>query len=104
MGAVTGKGLADLIRENFGVRLTFYVMVLLLLADLGNTVAEFAGVAASLEIFGLSRYAMLLLINRRDLMGQYTNGTAMNAAAWVMVIVTSGLSLYLAAAVFFGRT
>jgi len=255
MGAVTGKGLADLIRENFGVRLTFYVMVLLLLADLGNTVAEFAGVAASLEIFGLSRYAtvppaavfvwwlvvygsyrrvekvflaaclfylayvasggvaietaadaaqalrplagaycaalfafglfnaslfsasvlplataysvcealgwetgvnkrmreaphfyglytglivlgaaivlvpgiplipvmylsqvangvllpvvlvfMLLLINRRDLMGQYTNGTAMNAAAWVTVIVTSGLSLYLAAAVFFGTT
>ncbi len=57
MGAVTGKGLADLIRENFGVRLTFYAMVLLLLADLGNTVAEFAGVAASLEIFGLPRYA-----------------------------------------------
>ena len=56
MGAVTGKGLADLIRENFGVRLTFYTMVLLLLADLGNTVAEFAGVAASLEIFGVSRY------------------------------------------------
>ena len=37
-------------------------------------------------------------------MGQYTNGTAMNAAAWVTVIVTSGLSLYLAAAVFFGTT
>ena len=61
MGAVTGKGLADLIRENFGVRLTFYVMVMLLLADLGNTVAEFAGVAASLEIFGLSRYATVPL-------------------------------------------
>ena len=61
MGAVTGKGLADLIRENFGVRLTFYTMVLLLLADLGNTVAEFAGVAASLEIFGVSRYATVPL-------------------------------------------
>jgi len=61
MGAVTGKGLADLIRENFGVRLTFYAMVLLLLADLGNTVAEFAGVAASLEIFGVSRYATVPL-------------------------------------------
>src|SRR2546425_11582735 len=47
---------------------------------------------------------MLLLINRRDLMGQYTNGTAMNAAAWVTVIVTSGLSLYLAVAVFFGAS
>ena len=57
MGAVTGKGLADLIRENFGVRLTFYAMLLLLLADLGNTVAEFAGVGASLEIFGLPRWA-----------------------------------------------
>jgi len=45
---------------------------------------------------------MLLLINRRDLMGQHTNGTAMNAAAWVTVIVTSGLSLYLAVTVFFG--
>jgi len=56
MGTVTGKGLADLIRENFGVRLTFYAMVLLLLADLGNTVAEFAGVAASLEIFHLPRW------------------------------------------------
>jgi NRAMP (natural resistance-associated macrophage protein)-like metal ion transporter len=61
MGAVTGKGLADLIRENFGVRLTFYAMVLLLLADLGNTVAEFAGIAASLEIFGVSRFASVPL-------------------------------------------
>jgi len=61
MGAVTGKGLADLIRENFGVRVTFYAMALLLLADLGNTVAEFAGVAASLEIFGLSRYVTVPL-------------------------------------------
>jgi len=61
MGAVTGKGLADLIRENFGVRVTFYAMGRLLLADLGNTVAEFAGVAASLEIFGLSRYVTVPL-------------------------------------------
>jgi len=61
MGAVTGKGLADLIRENFGVRVTFYAMTLLLLADLGNTIAEFAGVAASLEIFGLSRYVTVPL-------------------------------------------
>ena len=57
MGAVTGKGLADLIRENFGVRITFYAMLMLLAADLGNTVAEFAGIAASLEIFGLPRHA-----------------------------------------------
>jgi len=56
MGAVTGKGLSDLIRENFGARVTFYVMVALLLTNLGNVMAEFAGVAASLEIFGLPKY------------------------------------------------
>lgn len=56
MGAITGKGLADLIRENFGVKITFYIMLALLFANIGNTVAEFAGVAASLEIFGVSKY------------------------------------------------
>ena len=56
MGAVTGKTLADLIRERFGVRITFYLMLSLLVADLGNTVSEFAGWAASLEIFGVSKY------------------------------------------------
>jgi Mn2+/Fe2+ NRAMP family transporter len=61
MGAVTGKGLADLIRESFGVRVTFYAMAMLVLADLGNTVAEFAGIAASLEIFGVSRFASVPL-------------------------------------------
>ena len=56
MGVVTGKGLSDLIRERFGVKATFYVMLALVLANLGNTMAEFAGVAESLEIFGISRY------------------------------------------------
>ena len=56
MGAVTGKGLADLIRENYGVKVTFYVMFALLITNLGNTMAEFAGVAASLELFGISKY------------------------------------------------
>jgi Mn2+/Fe2+ NRAMP family transporter len=56
MGAVTGKGLADLIRENFGVKLTFYLMISLLIANYGNTVSEFAGVAASLELFGVSKF------------------------------------------------
>lgn len=56
MGAVTGKGLADLIRENYGIKITFYLMILLLLTDLGNTVAEFAGWAAAMEIFGVNRY------------------------------------------------
>lgn len=56
MGAVTGKGLSDLIRESFGVKVTFYVMIALLLTNLGNSISEFAGIAASLEIFGVSKY------------------------------------------------
>ena len=56
MGAVTGKGLSDLIREEFGLRITFLLMSLLVLANLTNVMAEFAGVASSLEIFGISRY------------------------------------------------
>ena len=56
MGVITGKGLADLIREQYGVKVTFYIMVALLFANLANTVAEFAGVAAALEIFGVSKY------------------------------------------------
>ena len=56
MGVVTGKGLSDLIREEFGFRSTFFVMAAALLVDLGNTVAEFAGVAASMQIFGISKY------------------------------------------------
>jgi Mn2+/Fe2+ NRAMP family transporter len=55
MGAVTGKGLADLIRENFGVKITFYLMMALLVTDYGNTISEFAGVAASMELFGVSK-------------------------------------------------
>ena len=56
MAVVTGKGLADLIRERFGVKATFYVMLALLVANLGNTMAEFAGVAESLAIFGVPKY------------------------------------------------
>jgi NRAMP (natural resistance-associated macrophage protein)-like metal ion transporter len=56
MGAVTGKGLADLIRERFGVRLTFICMLLLVIANLTTTTAEFAGVAAAMELFGVSKY------------------------------------------------
>jgi Mn2+/Fe2+ NRAMP family transporter len=56
MGIVTGKGLADLIRENFGVRVTFYIFILLLIADIGNTATEFAGVAGSMMVLGVSKY------------------------------------------------
>jgi Mn2+/Fe2+ NRAMP family transporter len=56
MGIVTGKGLADLIRENFGVKITFYIFIFLLLADIGNTATEFAGVAGSMMVLGVSKY------------------------------------------------
>jgi Mn2+/Fe2+ NRAMP family transporter len=56
MGVVTGKGLSDLIREEFGFRSTFFVMLAAFAVDLSNTVAEFAGVAASMQIFGISKY------------------------------------------------
>jgi NRAMP (natural resistance-associated macrophage protein)-like metal ion transporter len=56
MGVVTGKGLSDLIRENFGVKITFYLLVILIFANFCTTIAEFAGIAASMEIFGVSKY------------------------------------------------
>jgi NRAMP (natural resistance-associated macrophage protein)-like metal ion transporter len=56
MGAVTGKGLSDLIREEFGLRTTFILMAVLVLANLTNMVADFAGIASSLELFGISRF------------------------------------------------
>ncbi len=56
MGVATGKGLTDLIRERFGVKLTFFVMLGLILANLGTTAAQFAGVASSAELFGVTRY------------------------------------------------
>ncbi len=56
MGVVTGKGLADLIRENFGVRPTVVLLLGIIFANLGTTTAEFAGIAASMEIFGISKY------------------------------------------------
>src|SRR5580765_3161456 len=56
MGAVTGKGLADLIRERFGVRWTAVIMLALLIANAGVTVSEFVGIAAASELFGASHY------------------------------------------------
>ena len=56
MGAVTGKGLSDLIREEFGFRITFFMMIGILIINFGNVVGEFAGIAGSLELFGLSKY------------------------------------------------
>jgi NRAMP (natural resistance-associated macrophage protein)-like metal ion transporter len=61
MGVVTGKGLADLIREEYGFRMTFFVMVMLLVADLGNTITEFAGLASGMSVVGVSRYIVVPL-------------------------------------------
>jgi Mn2+/Fe2+ NRAMP family transporter len=73
MGAVTGKGLADLIRERFGVRTTAVAMLALLIANVTTVVAEFAGIAGASEIFGVSRYV-----------------TVPAAAALVFVVVVYG--------------
>jgi Mn2+/Fe2+ NRAMP family transporter len=61
MGIVTGKGLADLIRENFGVKVTFFIFLGLVAADIGNTATEFAGVAGSMSVFGISKYVSVPL-------------------------------------------
>ncbi len=61
MGAVTGKGLSDLIREEFGLRVTFLIMALLVIVNFTNVVSEFAGIASSLELFHISRYVSVPL-------------------------------------------
>jgi NRAMP (natural resistance-associated macrophage protein)-like metal ion transporter len=61
MGAITGKGLSDLIREEFGFRVTFFVMLAVLLVNQGNVLAEFAGVASAMELFGVSKYVSVPL-------------------------------------------
>ena len=61
MGAVTGKGLSDLIREEFGLRTTFFMMAALVLANLTNVMANFAGVASSLGLFGVSKFVSVPL-------------------------------------------
>jgi Mn2+/Fe2+ NRAMP family transporter len=59
MGAMTGKGLSDLIREEFGLRATFFTMLVLGLADFGNIISEFAGLASGMGIFGGSKYIVV---------------------------------------------
>src|ERR1700761_8486613 len=56
MGVVTGKGLSDLIREEFGLRATFITMVLLLIVNFGLVVTEFIGISGSLQLFHISKY------------------------------------------------
>lgn len=63
MGAVTGKGTADLIRERYGVKITFFAMICLLIANLGTTIAQFAGIAAGGELIGINRYIFIPIIS-----------------------------------------
>jgi len=62
MGTVTGKGMADLIREKFGVKITFLAMLCLLIANMGTTISQFAGIAAGAELLGMSRYIVIPLV------------------------------------------
>ena len=56
MGVVTGKGLSDLIREKFGAKITFYLMIGMFVTNMGNVISEFAGVAAGMEVFGVDKF------------------------------------------------
>ncbi len=56
MGVVTGKGLSDLIREKFGAKITFYLMIGVFLTNMGNVFSEFAGIAAGMEVFGVDKF------------------------------------------------
>jgi Mn2+/Fe2+ NRAMP family transporter len=62
MGIVTGKGLSDLIRENAGMKITFFIFIGLLFSNIGNTTTEFAGVAGSMDIFGVSKYISVPIV------------------------------------------
>jgi Mn2+/Fe2+ NRAMP family transporter len=97
MGAATGKGLSDLIREEFGFRITFFLMVALVILNLTNVVAEFAGVASSLELFGWSRYivvpAAALLVWVMVVKGTYQNleKVFLAASAFYLCYIVAGL-------------
>ena len=60
MGVVTGKGLSDLIREEFGLRITFVIMILLIVVNFTNVITEFSGIAGSMQLFHISKYAASL--------------------------------------------
>ncbi len=97
MGAVTGKGLSDLIREEFGFRITFFLMIALVVTNFANVTAEFAGVASSLELFGVSRYIIVPLAAAAVwmLVVQGTYGTVekifLTASAFYVCYIVAGL-------------
>jgi NRAMP (natural resistance-associated macrophage protein)-like metal ion transporter len=97
MGAVTGKGLSDLIREEFGLRVTFILMLALFFTNFFNIVAEFAGVASSFELFGVSRYIVVPLA-ALAVWGLVVHGTYnsvekifLSASAFYIAYIVSGV-------------
>ena len=99
MGAITGKGLSDLIREEFGLRVTFILMFLLVVVNFGNVMAEFAGIAGSMQLFHISKYASIpgsaLLIWLLVVKGDYKRVEKVFLAAsvfYIAYIVTGVLS------------
>jgi NRAMP (natural resistance-associated macrophage protein)-like metal ion transporter len=97
MGVVTGKGTADLIRERFGVRVTAFAMLSLIVANLGTTVAQIAGIAASAELFGISRYVAAplaaLLVSLAVMRGSYKHiekfllVLALSAISYIITVI-----------------
>jgi NRAMP (natural resistance-associated macrophage protein)-like metal ion transporter len=98
MGVVTGKGLSDLIREEFGFRPTFFVMVTGFFVDLANVVAEFAGVAAAMEIFHVSKYISVpiaaIIVWVLVLRGTYRQVEVVFLAACVLYLAYVGSAIF----------
>jgi NRAMP (natural resistance-associated macrophage protein)-like metal ion transporter len=97
MGAVTGKGLSDLIREEFGLRATFLLMLALVATNFGNVVSEFAGVASSFELFGISKY-IVVPVAAFVVWGTVVHGTYstvekvfLSASAFYVAYIVSGV-------------
>src|ERR671931_774117 len=97
MGAVTGKGLSDLIREEFGLRPTFLLMLALVITNFGNIASEFAGVASSFELFGVSKYIVVPL-SALIVWGIVVHGTYssvekvfLSASAFYVAYIVSGV-------------
>jgi len=97
MGAVTGKGLSDLIREEFGLRVTFLLMLALVATNFGNIASEFAGVASSFELFGVSKYVVVplsaLLVWGIVVHGTYSSveKVFLSASAFYVCYIVSGV-------------
>ncbi len=91
LGAVTGKGTADLIREKFGVKVTLFAMASLLIANLGTTIAQFAGIAAGGELLGVSRYILVPIISVA-IAYLVLRGSYKNVEKFLLVLCLSALS------------